>query len=46
MKQVAEWFDAAATSGGDTGKLEKIRREVADFTKKFPLPHLDVSAAK
>ena len=46
MKLVANWFDTAATSGGDAAKLEKIRGEVAEFTKKFPLPHIDVSLSK
>jgi glycine hydroxymethyltransferase len=46
MKLVANWFDEAATSGGDASKLEKIRGAVAEYTKKFPLPHLDVSLAK
>jgi len=43
MKFVAECFDRAATSGGDAGNLEKVRGEVAEFTKKFPLPHIDIS---
>jgi glycine hydroxymethyltransferase len=45
MKHVATWFDRAASSAGDLGALEKIRGEVQEFTKKFPLPHLDVSVA-
>jgi glycine hydroxymethyltransferase len=45
MKHVATWFDRAASSAVDLGALEKIRGEVQEFTKKFPLPHLDVSVA-
>jgi glycine hydroxymethyltransferase len=45
MKHVATWFDRGASSAGDLGALEKIRGEVQEFTKKFPLPHLDVSVA-
>jgi len=44
MKLVAAWFDRGASSGGDASVLEKIRGEVQEFTAKFPLPHLDVSA--
>lgn len=44
MKKVADWFDRAATSGGDEAKLAKIRAEVTEFTHKFPLPHLEISA--
>ncbi len=43
MKMVATWFDRGASSAGDLGALEKIRGEVQEFTKKFPLPHIDVT---
>ncbi|MEI8196554.1 MAG: serine hydroxymethyltransferase [Phycisphaerae bacterium] len=43
MKKVASWFDRAASSAGDAGVLEKIRGEVAEFTKQYPLPHIEIS---
>jgi glycine hydroxymethyltransferase len=42
MKQVAHWFDAAVQTAGDAAKLEKIRAEVEEFTKQYPLPHVTV----
>lgn len=45
MQKVAAWFDRAASSAGDPAVLEKIRCEVAEFTKQFPLPHVEVSLA-
>lgn len=41
MKKVAEWFDRAASSAGDTVVLTRIRGEVEDFTRNYPLPHLE-----
>lgn len=46
MKKVADWFDRAASSGGDAAKLEKIRGEVAEFTRHYPLPHIEVTQAR
>ena len=43
MKKVATWFDRAASSAGDLAVLEKIRGEVAEFTKQYPLPHVEVT---
>jgi glycine hydroxymethyltransferase len=40
MKKVAAWFDRAASSGGDTHVLQKVRDEVTEFTRSYPLPHL------
>ncbi|HUO09313.1 MAG TPA: serine hydroxymethyltransferase [Phycisphaerae bacterium] len=42
MIKVAAWFDAAVQSAGDAAKLEKIRAEVEEFTKHYPLPHVTV----
>ena len=44
MLKVAAWFDAAVQAKGDAAALEKIRAEVAEFTKAFPLPHISVEA--
>ena len=48
MKKVAEWFDRSASSAGDEKTLGRIRGEVAEFTRQYPLPHLEcnVAAAK
>jgi len=46
MTKVAAWFDRAASSAGDAAVLEKIRGEVAEFTKHYPLPHVEVSTAQ
>ncbi len=43
MKKVAEWFDRAASSGGDAQVLQKVRDEVTEFTRSYPLPHLTCS---
>ncbi len=45
MKKVAEWFDAAASSGGDTATLEKLRGAVAEFTTHYPLPHIEITTS-
>jgi glycine hydroxymethyltransferase len=42
MKKVAAWFDAAVNARGDAAQLERIRREVEEFTAHFPLPHIKV----
>jgi len=44
MKKVAAWFDAAASAAGEEAPLAKIRSEVAEFTKAFPLPHVKIEA--
>ncbi len=44
MKKVAEWFDRAASSGGDAQVLAKVRAEVTEFTRSYPLPHLKCAA--
>jgi glycine hydroxymethyltransferase len=44
MIQVANWFDQAVNTKGDAAQLEKIRAEVEDFTKNFPLPHVKVES--
>ena len=45
MKKVAAWFDRGVQSKGDAGVIGKIRAEVEEFTKGFPLPHVKVEAA-
>ena len=39
MKSVAQWFDRAASSGGDATVLQRINAEVSEFTRNYPLPH-------
>ena len=41
MKLVAQWFDRAASSAGDEKTLLRIRSEVSEFTRQYPLPHLE-----
>src|SRR5688500_11996911 len=38
METVAEFLDRALVGKDDAGKLSKIRGEVADFCKRFPMP--------
>ncbi|HEY5442636.1 MAG TPA: serine hydroxymethyltransferase [Candidatus Saccharimonadales bacterium] len=38
MERVAAWIDQAITAQRDDAKLAKIRTEVHEFTKAFPLP--------
>ncbi len=45
MKNVAAWLDRGASSGGQAAALNKIRGEVAEFARQFPLPHLQCRAA-
>ena len=45
MKTVAQWFDRAASSAGDEKTLARIRGEVSDFTRQYPLPHLECNVA-
>jgi glycine hydroxymethyltransferase len=46
MKQVATWFDRAVQTAGDAAGLQKIRGEVEEFTRGFPLPHVTVELEK
>jgi glycine hydroxymethyltransferase len=39
MATVADFIDRAVQSRADAGALGKIRAEVAEFCKKFPMPH-------
>jgi glycine hydroxymethyltransferase len=39
METVADFIDRAITARDDQGVLGKIRAEVAEFCKKFPMPH-------
>ena len=39
MTKVADFLDAALIGKSDPAVLEKIRKEVAEFCKKFPMPH-------
>ena len=44
MKLVANWFDRAVTTGGEAGAIARIRGEIEEFAKGYPLPHLKVEA--
>ena len=46
MVKVAEWFDRAASSAGEDSVLARIRGEVREFTRQYPLPHLEASLAQ
>jgi glycine hydroxymethyltransferase len=39
MQTVADFIDRAICAKDDAGQLAKIRNEVADFAKRFPMPH-------
>ncbi len=39
MKQIAKWIDEALQARGDGAKLEKIRGQVRELCKRFPLYH-------
>jgi glycine/serine hydroxymethyltransferase len=39
MATVVGFIDRALSAKDDAGALAKIRREVAEFCKKFPMPH-------
>jgi glycine hydroxymethyltransferase len=39
MKTVASFIDRALLGKDDTAALAKVRDEVAEFTKRFPMPH-------
>ena len=39
MKQIASWIDEALQAKGDGAKLEKIRGQVRELCKRFPLYH-------
>jgi glycine hydroxymethyltransferase len=45
MRKVAEWFDRAASSAGDEKTLGRIRGEVSEFTRQYPLPHLECNVS-
>jgi glycine hydroxymethyltransferase len=38
MERVADWIDNAIAARGDETKLAKIKAEITDFAKDFPLP--------
>lgn len=38
MEKIAEWMDLAIKYREDSKKLAKIKKEVADFARNFPLP--------
>src|SRR6185437_4234598 len=42
MRKVAAWFDAAVNAKGDAATLDKLRNEVEEFTRGYPLPHVKV----
>ncbi len=37
MSQVAEWIDRVLGAGGDAATCEKVRGEIAEFCKRYPL---------
>ncbi|MGD0462584.1 MAG: serine hydroxymethyltransferase [Tepidisphaeraceae bacterium] len=39
MAKVADFLDAALVGKSDPAALEKIRKQVAEFCKMFPMPH-------
>jgi glycine hydroxymethyltransferase len=39
MASVADFIDRALLAKDDSAALAKIRGEVADFCKRFPMPH-------
>jgi glycine hydroxymethyltransferase len=39
MKQIASWINEALQAKGEAGKLEKIRGQVRELCKRFPLYH-------
>jgi glycine hydroxymethyltransferase len=39
IEQVATFIDRAVKNKSDDAKLAEIRREVAEFCKRFPMPH-------
>ena len=39
MQTVSDFIDRAICAKDDAGQLAKIRAEVADFAKRFPMPH-------
>jgi glycine hydroxymethyltransferase len=39
MQTVADFIDRAICAKDDASQLAKIRNEVADFAKRFPMPH-------
>jgi glycine hydroxymethyltransferase len=39
MQSVADFLDRAILAKDDAGALAKIRAEVAEFCKGFPMPH-------
>ena len=42
MEQIADWIAAVGKSGGDQTAIAKIRQEVADLMKAFPIPCADL----
>jgi glycine hydroxymethyltransferase len=39
MAQVATWLDRVMGSKGDAAECQRVRAEIREFTKGFPLPH-------
>jgi glycine hydroxymethyltransferase len=39
MDKIANWMDQVIVSRGDSSVQEKVKKEVAIFCSKFPLPH-------
>ena len=39
MHTVADWLDEVMSSGGDESTCSRVRSEIAEFCRSFPLPH-------
>ena len=39
MHTVADWLDEVMSSGGDAATCSRVRSEIAEFCRSFPLPH-------
>ncbi|MET0779564.1 MAG: serine hydroxymethyltransferase [Candidatus Saccharimonadales bacterium] len=39
MEQVADWIDTAIEAKGNEAKLAKIKEQIVEFSKAFPLPN-------
>jgi glycine hydroxymethyltransferase len=39
MAQVAAWLDRVMGSKGDATECQRVRDEIREFTRRFPLPH-------
>jgi len=42
MRKIADWFDRGVQTAGNVEQIARIKSEVEEFAKSFPLPHLKV----